>query len=105
MDKITMHLDNAVDFLKERRRPRRRFRLHRRRQRELPRLLRGDSPADAVGGLVFDNTLWHGLVIDPNDNHVETVAVRALNDFLPTDWRVETIMLPLFDGMTLARKR
>jgi predicted O-methyltransferase YrrM len=51
------------------------------------------------------NTLWHGLVIDPNDNHVETVAVRALNDFLPTDWRVETIMLPLFDGMTLARKR
>jgi predicted O-methyltransferase YrrM len=55
--------------------------------------------------IVFDNMLWHGFVIDPNDHDIETVAVRELNDFLPTDPRIDMVMLPLFDGVTLARKR
>ena len=63
-------------------------------------------PRMAVGGLVvFDNTLWHGLVIDPTDHSEDTVAIRALNDFLVEDPRVDALMLPLFDGMSLARKR
>ena len=48
------------------------------------------------GGLIaFDNVLWGGQVIDPEDNDKDTVAVRELN----------VSMLPIADGVTLARKR
>jgi O-methyltransferase len=58
------------------------------------------------GGLVvLDNTGWNGRVIDPDANDVDTVAVRALNIALRDDQRVDLVMLPFADGITLARKR
>lgn len=57
------------------------------------------------GLLVFDNVLWMGQVIDPTDSSEDTAAIRALNDFLLHDERVDTVMLPVSDGITLVRKR
>src|SRR4029077_13027618 len=57
------------------------------------------------GVLVFDNVLWMGHVIDPSDRSPSTEAIRALNDALVRDERVEAVMLPVSDGITLVRKR
>jgi caffeoyl-CoA O-methyltransferase len=57
------------------------------------------------GVVVIDNVLWSGAVIDPDRNDDDTEAIRHLNDALANDDRVEVVMLPLGDGVTLARKR
>ncbi len=58
------------------------------------------------GGLIsFDNTLWGGSVASRGAADPETDSLRTLNDFLVTDERVEVVMLPIADGLTLARKR
>lgn len=58
------------------------------------------------GGLVaIDNVLWHGKVIDPADQTPDTTAVRALNQKLRGDGRVDLSLVPIGDGMTLLRKR
>jgi caffeoyl-CoA O-methyltransferase len=57
------------------------------------------------GVLMFDNVLWGGSVIDPSNDGEDTRAIRALNDFLRADTRVEAVMLPIADGVTLVRKR
>ena len=63
-------------------------------------------PRVRPGGLfVFDNVLWMGEVANPDNQEESTVAIRALNDALAGDTRVESVMLPVADGVTLARKR
>ena len=58
------------------------------------------------GGLVaIDNVLWGGDVADPAVDDDNTRAIRALNDMIAADERVTLAMLPLADGVTLARKR
>ncbi|HLI78801.1 MAG TPA: class I SAM-dependent methyltransferase [Candidatus Binataceae bacterium] len=57
------------------------------------------------GLLLIDNVLWNGQVIDANDKSDDTVAIRALNDFIATDTRVEAVMIPVADGITIARKK
>ena len=58
------------------------------------------------GGLIaLDNTLWSGHVADPNNRDPNTVALRALNHKLHRDERVDLSLLPIGDGLTLARKR
>ena len=58
------------------------------------------------GGLMaLDNTLWSGAVLDPNEREPNTVALRALNDKLHRDERIDVSLLPVGDGLTLARKR
>lgn len=58
------------------------------------------------GGLiVVDNTLWHGAVADPADHEADTVALREFNDTLHRDERVDVALLPVGDGLTLARRR
>ncbi len=57
------------------------------------------------GGLIaFDNTLWGGEVAKPA-NGDDTRALQALNDKLHRDERIDIAMLPIGDGLTLARKR
>jgi len=58
------------------------------------------------GGLIaIDNVLWNGKVIDESDRSANTVAIRALNAKLHDDPRVTIAMLPIGDGLTLARRR
>lgn len=57
------------------------------------------------GVVLFDNVLWMGTVADPTVNDEETRALRELNAFLCQDDRVDVVMLPIADGLTMARKR
>jgi predicted O-methyltransferase YrrM len=57
------------------------------------------------GGLiVIDNVLWKGAVADDSVNDAETVAIRALNKKIHSDSRVEISLVPIADGVALARK-
>ena len=57
------------------------------------------------GLLAIDNVLWSGKVVDPKDQSESTSAIRALNDHVAADDRVDAVILPIADGLTLARKR
>ena len=57
------------------------------------------------GAILVDNVLWSGRVADPEASDENTVAIRAFNDALAADPRVECVMLPISDGLTLARLR
>src|SRR5215207_4143939 len=87
-------------------------RLHRRRQGRLRGLLGRAVPRMRPGGLLLaDNVLWSGRVVEspgpaeanePDDN---TRAIRAFNDHVAADDRVDVAVLPAFDGLTIARRR
>lgn len=58
------------------------------------------------GGLiVIDNVLWSGQVADPNIQDKSTTAIRAFNKKLHQDERISLSMIPIADGLSLARKR
>lgn len=57
------------------------------------------------GLIAIDNTLWNGRVADPDDHEERTKAIRALNQAIHKDERVTISMIPIGDGLTLARKR
>lgn len=57
------------------------------------------------GGLIaVDNTLWQGLVADPEDTSETTEAVRRFNAHVHADERVELSLVPIGDGLTLLRR-
>ena len=66
----------------------------------LPRLKSG-------GFILADNTLWDGKVLidKPESNDYQTIAIKAFNDFIATDNRIEKVILPLRDGLTLIMKK
>jgi caffeoyl-CoA O-methyltransferase len=57
------------------------------------------------GVILVDNTLWSGAVIDESRDDSSTVAIRAFNDMVAADDRVDTVQLAISDGLTLLRKR
>ena len=57
------------------------------------------------GLLAIDNVIWGGDVADPSVNDPDTEAIRAVNQIAHQDQRVTVSMLPIGDGLTLARKR
>ena len=57
------------------------------------------------GVLLVDNVLWRGRVADPADSDEATVAIRAFNDHALADRRVDIVMLPVSDGLSLATRR
>lgn len=58
------------------------------------------------GGLIaIDNTLWSGRVADAAEQDASTVAIRKLNARVHQDERVEAVLVPIGDGLMLARKR
>lgn len=57
------------------------------------------------GYIVADNTLWDGHVVDSAYDHdQQTLGIRAFNDHVMADKRVEKVILPLRDGLSLIRK-
>ena len=57
------------------------------------------------GYIIADNVLWSGKVIDPDENDADTLALRSFNTALVDDGRVEVLILPLRDGLTVLRKK
>ncbi|MCF7980374.1 MAG: class I SAM-dependent methyltransferase [Pseudomonadales bacterium] len=58
------------------------------------------------GGLIaVDNVLWNGNVINPDKQDIDTCAIRTFNGQLLKDERVDISLIPIGDGLTLARKR
>jgi caffeoyl-CoA O-methyltransferase len=59
-----------------------------------------------IGGIILtDNVLWNGKVIEnTNPNDVDTLAILAFNKKIQSDTRVETILLPIRDGISITRK-
>lgn len=61
----------------------------------------------AKGGyIIADNTLWDGHVLEtPHSNDYQTIGIKEFNDFVAADIRVEKVILPLRDGLTIIRKK
>jgi caffeoyl-CoA O-methyltransferase len=59
------------------------------------------------GGIILsDNVLWHGKVVEPlNEKDTSTKILLEYNDLLKNDSRVETVLLPIRDGLTISRKK
>ena len=59
------------------------------------------------GGIILaDNTLWDGHVIDPAyDKDSQTIGIRRFNDLIARDDRVEKVIVPIRDGLTIIRKK
>jgi caffeoyl-CoA O-methyltransferase len=58
------------------------------------------------GGLILvDNTFSHGRVLDAGNDNPSVIAVRDMNDRAAADDRVDLVMLPIGDGLTVALKR
>lgn len=66
----------------------------------LPRLKEG-------GYIIADNTLWDGHVLEeqPHRTDMQTIKIKAFNDLIAKDKRVEKVILPLRDGLTIIRKK
>ena len=57
------------------------------------------------GLLIADNTLWSGRVVDADVTDEDTEAIRAFNDMVVADERVDALLVNIGDGLMLARKR
>lgn len=58
------------------------------------------------GYIIADNTLWDGHVLEtPRDNDKQTLGIMHFNDFVAADERVEKVIFPLRDGLTVIRKK
>ena len=56
------------------------------------------------GLIIIDNVLWHGDVVESNIKDKITESIRDLNNFISKDERVEKVIVPFGDGMTICRK-
>ena len=59
---------------------------------------------DKEGLIIIDNVLWHGDVVESNIKDKITDSIRDLNNFISKDERVEKVIIPFGDGMTICRK-
>lgn len=60
----------------------------------------------AGGYMIADNTLWDGHVLEEaRSNDYQTIGIKQFNDFVAKDERVEKVILPLRDGLTIIRKK
>jgi len=57
------------------------------------------------GVLLVDNVLWGGSVLDPESTRGDVEHIRAFNDWLVGEPRMESVLLPVADGLTVARRR
>jgi len=66
-----------------------------------------DSTLDLIkknGLIIIDNVLWHGEVVDKNNNEKYTNIIRDFNEHVKKDEKTEQVIIPLGDGLTVCRK-
>ncbi len=62
-------------------------------------------PKMRVGGIMIaDNTLWDAHVLEEDTKDAQTLGIKRFNDMIAADNRVEKVIVPIRDGMTLIRK-
>ena len=59
---------------------------------------------DKDGLIIIDNVLWHGEVVDDNNQDRLTVSIREFNSYVNGDKRVENLIIPVGDGLSVCRK-
>ena len=59
---------------------------------------------DKNGLIIIDNVLWYGEVVDVNKQDKLTVSIREFNSYVNKDKRVENLIIPLGDGLSVCRK-
>ena len=59
---------------------------------------------DKDGLILIDNVLWHGEVVDSDKQDRLTVSIRKFNNYVNEDKRVENLIIPIGDGLTVCRK-
>jgi len=59
---------------------------------------------DKNGLIIIDNVLWHGEVTDKTKQDKLTVGIREFNSYVNNDKRVENLIIPIGDGLTICRK-
>lgn len=76
-------------------------------KREYAEYYRAVFPKVRKGGFIFaDNTLWDGKVLKPvASNDLQTIEIMRFNDMIASDNRIEKVILPLRDGLTIIRKK
>lgn len=76
-------------------------------KRDYPAYYEAILPKLRQGGFILaDNTLWSGKVVENvHQNDMQTLGILRFNDLIATDNRVEKVILPLRDGLTLIRKK
>lgn len=104
-DKITMHIGDAMDVV-----PKLQVMFDmafidgdkRRYTEYYEMVLQHLNPG---GYILADNTLWDGHVVDENAHDAQTLGIKAFNDLVADDERVEKVILPLRDGLTIIKKK
>lgn len=104
-DKITMHIGDAMDVV-----PKLQVMFDmafidgdkRRYTEYYEMVLQHLNPG---GYILADNTLWDGHVVDENAHDAQTLGIKAFNDLVTNDERVEKVILPLRDGLTIIKKK
>ena len=104
-DKITMHIGDAMDVV-----PKLQVMFDmafidgdkRRYTEYYEMVLQHLNPG---GYILADNTLWDGHVVDENAHDAQTLGIKAFNDLVANDDRVEKVILPLRDGLTIIKKK
>ena len=56
------------------------------------------------GLIIIDNVLWHGEVVDENNNSKLTNIIRDFNQYVKNDKKTKQIIIPLGDGLSVCRK-
>ena len=104
-DKITMHIGDAIDVIPQLGLS---FDLafidgDKRRYVDYYELvLRHLNPG---GYIIADNTLWDGHVLETDTHDQQTLGIQAFNDLVASDTRVEKVILPIRDGLTIIHKK
>ena len=62
------------------------------------------SSVKSGGYIIADNVLWSGKVVEKEHDDEDTQALRGFNDTLSKDSRLEVVLLPVRDGLLIARK-
>ena len=103
-DKITMHIGDALEVV-----PKLGLRFDmafidgdKRKYVEYYEMVMGHLNVD--GYILADNTLWDGHVVEEETKDAQTEGIRQFNDHVAEDDRVEKVMLPLRDGLTIIKK-
>lgn len=106
-DRITLHIGDALETLPQ-------MDLHpdmafidadKRLYTEFYEMLLPMMPSGAY--IIADNTLWYGHVLEehPRESDLQTLGIQRFNDMLAQDNRVEKVIVPVRDGLTLIRKK